>query len=114
MQNKTCYDCGVAPGSLHLDGCDMAQCTVCLTQCLSCDCDGHHPGVWTGERSGVIEARTRGWFCQDGFGPDSRWGSFCPCPEDAPGAMPDLNRWFFFQRTGADTKYEGCPRVYRR
>jgi len=70
--------------------------------------------VWTGEWPGVAECRERGWFCQDGFGPDHRWGSFCPCPPDAPGAMPDLNRLAFFNATGRDTLYDGCPRIPRR
>jgi hypothetical protein len=69
---------------------------------------------WTGEWPGVAECREKGWFCQDGFGPDSRWGSFCPCPPDAPDAMPDLNRLVHFKATGHDTLYEGCTRVPRR
>lgn len=68
---------------------------------------------WTGEWPGAAECRERGWFCQDGHGPDSRWGSFCPCPADAPGAMEDLNRWVRFLATGVDNIYEGCTRKYR-
>lgn len=65
---------------------------------------------WTGEWPGVAECKEKGWFCQDGFGPDSRWGSFCPCPPDAPGAMADLNRLAHFNATGKDNLYDGCTR----
>ena len=68
---------------------------------------------WTGEWPGVAECRERGWFCQDGFGPDSRYGSFCPCPPDAPDAMADLNRLVHFKATGRDDLYDGCTRVPR-
>jgi hypothetical protein len=68
---------------------------------------------WTGEWPGVAECRERGWFCQDGHGPDRRWGSFCPCPPDAPGATEDLNRLARFNATGVDNMYEGCDRKYR-
>ena len=70
---------------------------------------------WLGEWPDVAECRERGWYCQDGHGPDYRWGSFCPCPPDAPGAIEDLNRWVRFQQTGVDDMYEGCdrkPRLY--
>lgn len=68
---------------------------------------------WTGEWPGVAECRERGWFCQDGHGANGRFGSFCPCPPDAPGAMPDLNRWAHFNATGRDDLYEGCGRKPR-
>lgn len=69
--------------------------------------------VWTGEWPGVAECRERGWYCQDGHGPHSRYGSFCPCPPDAPGAMEDLNRLEVFKRTGVDCLYDGCDRTPR-
>lgn len=68
---------------------------------------------WTGEWPGYAECREKGWFCQDGFGPDTRWGSFCPCPPDAHGARPDLNRLAYFHATGKDEAYKGCTRTYR-
>lgn len=66
----------------------------------------------TGEAA-ESECRARGWYCQDGFGPDSRFGSFCPCDADAPGAMVDLNRLAHFKAYGADTLYDGCTRQPR-
>lgn len=69
--------------------------------------------VWDGEWPGITECRKRGWYAQDGHGPDHRWGSFCPCSADTPGAKEDLNRWVWFKRTGKDTLYEGCDRVPR-
>jgi hypothetical protein len=69
--------------------------------------------VWTGEWPGVAECRERGWYCQDGHGPDPRWGSFCPCPPNAPGATEDLNRLAFFKATGRDGLYDGCTRKPR-
>jgi len=69
--------------------------------------------TWTGEWPGIAECRERGWYCQDGFGPSSRWGSFCPCPKDAPGAMEDLNRLAYFKTFGKDGLYDGCDRKPR-
>lgn len=70
--------------------------------------------IWTGEWPGVAECREKGWYCQDGFGPDPRWGGFCPCPSDAPDATEDLNRLAVFKATGQDTMYDGCTRVPRK
>ena len=116
MNKNTCPDCDAKIGKPHMNGCDVERCTVCKGQRLSCDCKGHKrtKAVWTGEWPGVEECRERGWYCQDGFGPDSRWGSFCPCPKDALGAKEDLNRLAHFHATGKDTKYEGCTRTPRK
>ena len=70
--------------------------------------------VWTGEWPGIAECRERGWFCQDGFGPHPRYGSFCPCPRDAPGATEDLNRLAYFKASGEDRLYDGCDRKPRQ
>lgn len=69
--------------------------------------------LWDGEWPGVAECRKRGWYAQDGHGPNSRWGSFCPCGPDALGAREDLNRFAWFKHTGKDDLYDGCDRVPR-
>jgi hypothetical protein len=117
--NNLCYDCGVKPGESHKESCDVERCSVCGGQRLMCDsrdqCLGHDPkkSVWDGEWPGSKECRERGFYCQDGFYSSSKWGSFCPCPQNAPGAMLDMNRLAHFRRTGKDDLYEGCVRVPR-
>jgi len=78
-------------------------------------CEAHDPkkSAWTGEWPGVAECREMGFYCQDGHGPHPRWGSFCPCAADAPGAIPDLNRLTHFRMTGKDDLYADCPRTPR-
>lgn len=36
--SKRCGDCGVQPGGIHHDGCDLEICPKCENQLLSCDC----------------------------------------------------------------------------
>jgi hypothetical protein len=33
-----CHDCAIAPGQLHLDGCDMESCPRCFGQLITCGC----------------------------------------------------------------------------
>lgn len=87
---RACGDCGVPPGTAHIDGCDVARCMATGEQRLQCYLD-HDCGadVWTGQWPGDAECQEFGWWVQDrcaeGLG-------FVPCAADAPGAVEDLNR----------------------
>lgn len=90
----TCPDCGVGPGELHADGCDVERCPYCGCQLGSCFCPASDQGVpdddrmpWTGEWPGVAECREFGWYAKrvEGKG-------WVPCEADEPGACEDLNR----------------------
>lgn len=53
-----CPDCGVQPGSIHKENCDVERCSVCGMQRLSCECGGHDKSFsrWVGVWPGVLEA----------------------------------------------------------
>lgn len=120
---RTCGDCGVEPGQMHLDGCDVQRCPRCGHQAIGCDCIYEVNGVdpddledgpteamyarwdaewgrryqpWTGEWPGDAEAREFGWYCRM---TDRGW---VRCSPDAPGAVPDLNRLATEARWDAD------------
>ena len=55
---EPCYDCGVAPGQRHINGCDIERCTDCEGQRLSCGCPEY--GDYQKEiNTGVAWERTR-------------------------------------------------------
>jgi hypothetical protein len=92
-QDTPCPDCGAAPGGLHAPGCDVEQCPYCGGQLISCGCGPSEGGVpaddrlpWAGEWPGQRECRELGWYARRA---PVGWA---PCPADAPGAIPDLNR----------------------
>lgn len=62
---SSCHDCGVKPGEQHLEGCDVARCTSCDGQRLSCDCEGGETDVWTGTWPGVKECYEQKLICFD-------------------------------------------------
>jgi hypothetical protein len=65
-----CPDCGVAPGHLHAQDCDVEQCPNCGYQLISCSCEDEPPSddrlPWTGTWPGVEECREFGLFEDDG------------------------------------------------
>ena len=107
-EGETCPDCGVEPGTRHLENCDVARCTVCGGQFLQCgqwDDEGEYdptapwqhvwpdvwgltdpqPQIWDGTWPGTKEATALSLWC--------RWGPpWIECSAATPGAMPDLNR----------------------
>lgn len=55
---RNCRDCGVAPGEIHVHGCDVERCPNCGHQLIGCDCvyevcgidaddmESAHPEIW--------------------------------------------------------------------
>jgi hypothetical protein len=90
MPKENCYDCGVAPGRRHLDGCDIERCTDCEGQRLSCGCPDH--GDYQKEiHTGVAWERTR--LIAEENNLFSKWdkGQWVKCDKDDEGAVHDLN-----------------------
>lgn len=104
-KTHTCPDCDVEPGEKHHPGCDVARCSICGTQLLSCDCEDGQPDIWSGEWPGIVECTEKGWYCQGGFGYQFPWR---PCGPKDIEAREDLNRLGHWQATGRDDMYKDC------
>ena len=86
-----CNDCGADPGTPHQDGCDVARCTLCGWQRISCehaDGDGGWGQLWTGEWPGDVECREVGLF---GTRESAMHPPMVKCEPDHPDRTPDLN-----------------------
>ena len=67
-----CHDCGVKAGKQHENGCDVARCTDCGGQHLSCDCaDDENMDVWTGLWPGIKECYEQKLISK--FGENGEW-----------------------------------------
>lgn len=96
--SKTCPDCGVTPGELHREGCDVERCPECGHQRISCFCETARPAIpWSGEWPGAAECREYGFWCHW----DPPW---VRCDEGHPGATEDLNRLLTECRWDADLR----------
>lgn len=96
---RHCPDCGIAPGQRHEEGCDVARCSVCGFQRLSCahaegEGDG---GIWSGEWPGLAECREFGLYAV--FNPVGGWLTGCS-PRDE-GAVEDTNTLMRMAARGA-------------
>jgi len=60
---QTCPDCGVKPGKNHIDGCDVARCTTCGGQAISCGHTHENKDEWTGIWPGTLEALEQRLIC---------------------------------------------------
>lgn len=73
---RNCPDCAVAPGESHISGCDVARCTACGYQRISCEHGGSQAGwdaLWTGIWPGELEAVWYGVTLNDLYEPDYKW-----------------------------------------
>lgn len=93
MTKLDCPDCGVPPGELHNENCDVDRCPFCGRQLLMCGTDRKCPEPteedlipWSGVWPGIEECVEFGWFCKPG---KTGWE---PCSADDPKAEADLNR----------------------
>jgi hypothetical protein len=105
----TCWDCGVAIGQSHDEGCDVARCLFNGSQRLSCSGGAGHNAIFeamgidhteemhdcgqdvhNGEWPGEADAIRLGWWAYFVPGGDPSW---VRCgPGESAAAMPDLNR----------------------
>lgn len=107
---KCCPDCWVAPGQIHVDGCDVERCPTCGHQSIGCDCEKTDDRLpWTGTWPGEAECIAFGWYSY--MCPGRGWVS---CAADHPGAHPHLNRLYQEATWNPATKAWEKPRREHR
>lgn len=88
LTTKKCRDCAVRPGERHEYGCDVARCSVCGWQHLSCYAHEDAPmALWSGRWAGEAVAEELGWYAR--LVPGLGW---VPCRKDDADAVLDMNR----------------------
>jgi hypothetical protein len=96
---RNCSCCNVAPGQLHVQGCDNETSPYCGGRLLWCNCEEYYSLTfgggdltdeervpWRGERQGIAECREFGWFVRKGVNGWER------CSAGDPKARPDIMR----------------------
>jgi hypothetical protein len=58
-----CPDCGVKAGKDHNENCDVARCTHCGGQYISCGCNKGYPDNWAGVWPGFKECYDQKLIC---------------------------------------------------
>ena len=90
---RNCPDCGVSSGTKHDDNCDVARCTKCGGQRLSCECENGDgdSDIWLGLWPGVKECYESKLICYD----------TCkhPITHNEMGWCFDLNKWALISMT---------------
>jgi hypothetical protein len=86
MARKHCPECGVLPGRVHLDGCDVERCVKCGVQRFSCRCLSRIREPWSGEWPGLSDCRKHNLWCR--LVTAKGWVS---CKKSDLGAVEDFN-----------------------
>jgi hypothetical protein len=100
--NRKCNDCGVKPGQVHKENCDVARCASCGVQLLQADflgCNHDNPDVWTGLWPNTKECYENKLICC--------WGDATTLAGLRSGLMkPELLNWGFnYNEVHKYTKY---------
>jgi len=72
---QPCHDCGAVPSEIHKQGCDVARCSICGGQLLSCGCSDGQPDIWDGMWPGTKECYEKKYVARwEGNAPLPDWG----------------------------------------